>query len=540
MDMSNPDAAIKTVLEEVVPFRFLSSQERRSLLSELRMHRFSAGEVIFRRRDGGDQVYLVALGLVETIDDSVDPPIRVNRITQGRYFGERSCLFNRPRDSTVEAVEETVLYSLSGSSFLDLIHSSRSFAQSLGSILREKQDIFAAFDTFLALLVQGIAHGSIDIRKLLPKYLDLEPALHPGAKSSEINFSAMSYAISRLPENVTRNFVYLLADDIPYEFSSPERRFLLVPTAARRRNVWEMLPGKSLVMLRNGISDLVDFVTCLCVYAVEARKIRKKIADPAVLRVLEKYNDDMPGESEAKKLLEGLPFSEDEIAGLEAIWGDDAPVRLLQAVCHREVLHIDIRRQTQSYNARKTDVWTYQVGNAARQLLGVDPSDLPESVHVHIISSNTHSVTNCLNPFIIEHTGEILSWARKMNHPLVNQEWHNEQDLAYALSREFMDEHPELAAVRQTEDEWGIVRLHETVSTGIQVQLIDLKCLKGYALDPDIGPFPGRNQGACYQYRLCFWRAGRGDNQEFNYAFREASVEHKCVGKGRCSSRESR
>ena len=483
------DERIRQILEEEIPFLFLSTDERNTLLPKLKKARLQAGTSVFEQGDSGDQVFLLVEGLVETVDPSIEPPARINRITAGRYFGERSSLFDQPRDFSVRVVDEALLYALEGEEFLKILHTSRSFAQSFGSILREKQGIFDAFDAFLAFLHQGVQAGGLDLRKLIPLYLQLEPALHQGANAGDIDFAALKYAVTRLPENITRNFVYLLTDDIPYEYSEPDSRFISVPTDARRRNIWEMLPGKSLVLLRNGLSDLADFITCLCLYAVEARKLRKMIDDPDKLLTIDRYLDEMVT-GDPRELGRSISLSKDEVEGLITVWGNDMPVRLRQIAFHREAVNIDIRRQTQSYNSRRTDIWTHQIGDATRQLLGYEPSDLPEEIGVHIISSNTHSVTKCLNPLLTEYTSSIKDWAEETRHPAVSGEWSNEQDLVYAVSDDYMIAHPDFAAERPLESDWGILRLRETVSTGIEVQLVDLQKLIGQSLDVRIGQPP--------------------------------------------------
>ncbi len=372
------DPLVTKILEDEIPFRFLSATERGTLLSDLDMLSIEAGGTVFEQESTDKEVYLLVSGLVETVDTKTNPPLRINRITSGRYFGERSCLFDQPRDFTVTAIEDSKLYAIKGEIFLEFVHTSRSFAQSLGSILREKQGIFDAFDTFSAALGQGGASGSIDIRRLLPLYQQLNPALHPGVNAP-----------------------------------------------------W------------------IDFVTCLCLYAVEVRKIRKRISDPGTLLSIDEYlcgSDNRVG-----GLPDGMPFKKSEADGIASVWGDDMVSRLRQIAFHREAVHVDIRRQTQSYNSRRTDIWTRQVGDATRELLGHHPSDLPPEVRVHIISSNTHSVTNCLNPFLSEHSLRILEWARESKHPDALDRWENSRDLVYAVSRDYMLAHPELSVSPQVE-----------------------------------------------------------------------------------------
>ncbi|NBC29229.1 MAG: hypothetical protein GVY29_04465 [Spirochaetes bacterium] len=67
----------------------------------------------------------------------------------------------------------------------------------------------------------------------------LEPALHPLAGEHDIHIRA-------------------LTDEVPGSFGDPDQLFTRVSSSARRRDVWEMLPGKNMVLLRNGSSDLID------------------------------------------------------------------------------------------------------------------------------------------------------------------------------------------------------------------------------------------------------------------------------------------
>ena len=481
-DRSTPKHDIDELVREVIPFRFLAPAGRIALAHSLKKRTIPAGDTVYELGDLDSDIYLLAGGVVETLDTRHDPAIRLNRIEPGHYFGERATLFEIPREYTLRAVEDSVVYALSGDEFLELIHSSRSFAQAFGAILREKQRIFDAFDQFIAELMRGIGNGSIDIRRLLPLYRILEPALHPGANVPEIDFPALKYAVSRLPKNVTRNFIYLLTDDLLFEFSMPDATFVSIPTSARRRNVWEMLPGKSMVLLRDGLSDLIDFVTCLCLYAVEAVKIRKRIADPSLFLNL--------GRS---KSLATLPFTDAERTGLRHVWGKATTVRLEELTRHREAIYIDIRRQTQAYSSRRTDLWTKNISAATRKLLGCDPGELPEDTSVHVISSNTHSVTNCLNPFFVEHANEIVDWAKETDHPAAQVSLKNDMDAVYAVSREYLASHGELLRNELGGSKWGMAKLTETVSTGIEVQLIDLSRLAGARLDPELGSIPAYN-----------------------------------------------
>src|SRR5205807_259515 len=90
--------------------------------------------------------------------------------------------------------------------------------------------------------------------------------------------------------NITRTYLLFLTDNLPALYSQPNRTFRPVPSSpARRRAAYEMTAGKDLVLLRDGLSDLIDLLTCLCLYVVEARKLRKRLHTASHLLALQEH-----------------------------------------------------------------------------------------------------------------------------------------------------------------------------------------------------------------------------------------------------------
>lgn len=482
---------VASVFEQVIPFRFLTQQEKRELAAHVTCREYDSGELIVAQGDADDDsVYVLSRGSVETIDEHDDTAQRAGIIEAGHYFGEREPLFREPRRYAVRALEPVTCYVVPGDRFLALISESRAFAQALGTLLRDKQGIFEAFDRFKVELIRAVNQGYVSMDRLIPYYLELEPALHPLVRSeTHIDFGGLRYAVRRLPENVTRTFAFLLIDEIPESYRNPDRFFPAVRTPARRRDVWEMLPGKVMVLLRNGFSDLMDLITNLCLYAVEARKIRSRVKTPDALSTIRAYLERLEVHTERAEgeLLLRLGFTEQEIAGLEGVWPDRTIETLYEIACHREMFSIDVRRQRNNYNSRSLELWTDQVGNATETLVGFQPSALPAEVRVHIISSNTHSVTNCLNPWFAAHMDQVCAWAEAEGHPYMDLEWDNPYDRLYGLARDYFAAFPgEAEASREAERRCGVLRLEETASTGVQVQLIDVSRLHEHSVDPGV------------------------------------------------------
>ncbi|WP_319415964.1 cyclic nucleotide-binding domain-containing protein [Marispirochaeta aestuarii] len=491
--MSSLHGDLELLFERTIPFRFLPLAERQKLAGNMDRRVYVQGETVLAHGISlYPEFFFVQSGSVGVYDPRL-PDLRNNLIPAGSYFGERGVLFKEAYRFDFIAEEETICYAVPAQVFLGILRSSRAFAQALGSILLDKQGIFAEFSSFSAEIMRAVNRGFLDIRGLLRHYRELEPALHPLLRSHEIDFGALLYAVRRLPENVTRNHTYLLTDDLPTEFSEPELFFTAIESKARRRDIWEMLPGKSMVLLRSGMSDMVDIITLLCLYAVEAVKIRSRLHDPFSIRLVEEgklqqhQNPEKTAEIESS-LLEQLDFSPPEIEGLKSVWPRAVLPRLSEIVRHRESINIDFRRHVTTFHRHRSQAWTHQVADAAKELLGFEPADLPEDVPVYIISSNDHSVANCLNPDPRRYGDQILQWGKEIRHPYTENAWENTEDLIYAMGPDFWRAHPGLE--RCNELECGLLRLSDTASTGIQVQLVNIAALKLDALDRSI-PRPG-------------------------------------------------
>ena len=444
--------------------------------------------MVFRQGDTDDSVYLVAEGAVEIVESRRGMDELVTVVGSRTYFGEWEAIFHEPRSSGARARTACRLFAVGGDDFRRLLHASPFCAQGFATILRDNQGVFSAFDRFTARLYKEADEGHINIDGLLPLYRALHPAIHGGAvEEHRLDGAALQYAVRRLPENLTRCFAFLLVDEFPPAFDDAGRLFPVIESSARRRDIWEMMPGKNMVLLRNGRSDMTDLITCLCLYATEARKIRERLVRADMVASLRAYLDgDMP-DTDDRTFLGTLPFSSRETTGICAAWPGETVRRLYEICRHREMFSIDVRKQRQNYNIRRGEFWTAEVARVTRELTGHDPSDIPPERGVHIVSSNTHSLTNCLNPWFQTEGHRVLQWGEEQGHEALHGEWKHPGDQVYALARDFFLARPEAAGeARETGAACGQLWLDRTASTGIQVQLIDLEQLHHRNYDPGV------------------------------------------------------
>lgn len=499
-------------LREVIPFRFVRGEALALLAERCRSVDFAAGAFLMEQGDESDRTTFVLLeGLVEVVDGPGDRAVRVSTIEPFHYFGEWEAVFGGPRVYGIRAVGDCRCLAIAADDLNELITGDVAFAQALANILRERQGIFRGFELFDAELTRGIGYGHISIQKLVPLYQALAPALHPHANDPErLDVGALDYAVRRLPHNISATFAFLIRDELPSVYQRPDEFFPAILTDARRRAVWEILPGKNLFLTRTGESDITDFITCLCVYAVEARKIRRRIYDVKGVGPIRDFLD-APGGGDPAALWAALGFDRAEADGLTRIWGGQAARRLWEIVNHREMFSIDVRTKQSAYNLKDFARWSKQISQATAELTGRDPGDLPDEVDVHIVSSNTHSVTNCLNPWYADNAAAIAAWAEETGHPVYRERWETPTDCLYAIARDYFKAHPgSEAAMLAAERANGSIRLGATASTGIEVEVIDLDSIRGKAIDP----------------LLPVWRGGRRTLVvNIDYAFGE-QAEH--------------
>lgn len=491
------NSPVEDFLLTVHPFRFLPRHLRQGVAAAGRMMEAAAGTVLYRRGDDDPSVWIIISGEVELAESRQGDGAPVLVLSEGRYFGEWEAIFRQTRRYTAYVRRDCRCVVLPDTVFRQALRDSPACAQGFGTVFRHDRGIFAAFDRFVAHVQQQADSGHITMETLLPLYRALAPAIHPGAREDfRLDTAGLLYAVRRLPENITTTFALLLVDEIPPAFDDSSVELRRISSAARRRDVREMMPGKDLVLLRSGRSDLIDLLTCLCLYAMEARKIRERIVGSGMARLLE---DDSPAGSSPHgdsrdDILAHLSFSSRESRGLVEVWGAHTTQRLREIVRHREMFSVHLRRQRRTQTVRRGEVWTAAVAAATRELTGGDPVDLPQERGVHIVSSNAHSVTNCLNPWFHRNAPQVLEWAASSSRETRDappEGWEHQMDRLYSLARAYFLTHEEdhQEALR-TGERAGQVRVQETAGTGIQVQLIDLSRLAGQQYDPHVLPVP--------------------------------------------------
>ncbi|MFT5680912.1 MAG: hypothetical protein ACI8RZ_001818, partial [Myxococcota bacterium] len=462
------------MLAHTIPFLYLSSTAQASLADRMELRRYAPDDWIVRAGERSREVFLLADGEVGFRSDGVQASV----LQPGHFFGERAALFDAPRQQGGQAIGVVHLYVLSAVDFLRLIEENPPFRVSLARSLTVKQGIFQGYRSLWAEILRLVDSEGFLLSELVAHYCALHPALHPLLHSDRIDTDALSYAVARLPEDVTRTNTWFLTAHLSPLYTDPDTKFDPLRTHARRRSAWRQMPGKTLILLRDGISDITDLLTCLCAYAVEARKIRLRCRSSEMLVALKGRQG---SEDSALVALSGL--TEPELSALRRIWPDDLWDRIHDILLHHEDIALDCDFQIDNYNASAAERWAREIRDVACWLVDLEDPEL----RVHIVSSNTHSVGNCLSAYIARRREEILAWGREHRPADVEGSWADESDLLYVLARHYIEATP---GARETciaeEREAGHYRLRTTAFTGIAVDIIDAMQIEPTCCDPAI------------------------------------------------------
>lgn len=111
---------VRTVLLTVPLFSAMSPEELERLAGLARPRAYRKGEIVFLETDPGDSLHIVASGCVRVyrVREYDGREKTLSLFQPGEFFGEMAILDERPRSATAQAVEDTVLLTISKQDFL--------------------------------------------------------------------------------------------------------------------------------------------------------------------------------------------------------------------------------------------------------------------------------------------------------------------------------------------------------------------------------------------------------------------------------------
>ena len=160
--------------------------------------------------------------------------------------------------------------------------------------------------------------------------------------NEEIDFSAYTYALSRLPIDVLETYIFILVNRQPRILNLNDKLGNIgvekVKCIARMRDIYKYLDGKNVIICRDMESDVLDFISNICIYYIESKKLRNRIYSPITLNQLAKAKGNF---EEAYKVLitkTGMNIYDDEKAILKTVFGNSFAEKLINFVLIIKIL----------------------------------------------------------------------------------------------------------------------------------------------------------------------------------------------------------
>ena len=131
----------RETLEKVPLFQGADSVFLSSLIMALKPVVFQAGDLVIRKGESGRELYLIAFGEVEVLDDAGNVTAT---LVEGDFFGEISLLTCEPRNATVRAKTYCDCFVLDKSEFARVLRERPQFRKSMMDIAQARYNITCA------------------------------------------------------------------------------------------------------------------------------------------------------------------------------------------------------------------------------------------------------------------------------------------------------------------------------------------------------------------------------------------------------------
>lgn len=465
------------LLNRIFPFSYLTLKEKQDLIQNSQFVNFEKGDMICEANstDDIDRLFLLLEGNVKVI---VNKNI-IGKIESPSYFGERAVLFNQARKADIQAQNRVNCMIIDGDTLRKHIHTNINFRYSFSSILRHKHKLFGNYDGFIHLLMQMKDEKRFFVLELLEDYKLLLPSLHSRCTDEAIDFSVLSYVISRFPQQLHILNELILVLDLPSQYESIKDKISITAVVQSKRSFYEILPGRILVVLRDDLTDYIDIMTKLCAFLVESTKIRERLlSKPSSIQLLTKhYYADQTEKIKCKKKIGELPFSANELKALKSLYGQALFDRLYENFYQNSEIQVRTSFTKVRYYSDRSELWIEQI--VKLMTTGFSELFLSGEYNIHIVSSNTHSVLNCLSPWVHLNANTMVDRSEYA-------ELSNPTDQLYAGIKKLIKNNPDLKRERASiEKEHGIFHLDNSNLKSIEVDVIDLGRLTKN-IDPDL------------------------------------------------------
>jgi hypothetical protein len=488
------DEKYKNILNEsfdkIHPLIYLSQDQRKAIRDNIIIERFDQKVVLYSGMeadyDPGEWACFILLeGEIHIFNNKHTFQELINSVT---FFGYDGPIFQK-RLSTVLVEKNSVIGIITQKEFLQLIYPFSKFATFLSRNIRYKDKVLDDLQTFKNFVLASVDKGPVEIFKMLELYKKVNSCLHTKANSDELDITAWTYALNRLPENIIETYIFILITKPPKILAlNEELSKSLLPkvfTNARNRDCYKYLDGKDVIIVRELETDVLDFVSNMCIHIIESTKLRRFISSPITISKIFQAKDDFNSTIQVLMNATGIYISENESHILKGVFGNKLAEKLIHLCLNNQDVSISVSKDLLT-DKDTVETWIQNLWEVTRKVLNVNSSvDEIEDLVVDIVQGSKKTLLACISPHMYKHKDEILAWAKENNIKLKTTVFFNETDKLIAYSFYWYLTFPEKQKESDQMDiEHGIVTIRTTFGTGVKVLVINVNKLDPKFIDP--------------------------------------------------------
>jgi hypothetical protein len=328
--------------------------------------------------------------------------------------------------------------------------------------------------------------ADVRVRSLEEVHANMGSSLHPDARSSSPDMSALIYSSLRLPACIVTVDSVVLGQSqevfLEKGIGDMEAWTPAVAKARRRRCFYD---GKrTLACYVASRSDIDDIVPLLTAFQIEWNKIHRLLQGEQVQEFLQNPHETEEGMAVFAR---GIGVDLDDLLRLRDVWEQDFWEMLRSIARERKDLRIRLLRGTLRDYRRATQLWWDRVEKEKPDLLGRP---------VYFVSSNAHSMINLLTGFALRNEAELLRFLEQPECSELRAEWtdieaeeipSSRENFLYYVLKKYVRTPAGVALGEQrrlAESEIGVLRVQSEYGFDVQVQIAELNALRPDWMDP--------------------------------------------------------
>ena len=479
---------LKESFDKIYPLFYLDREQRKFILEKITIRRITQRTKLYsENEDAACAAFILLEGEIHIFKNDFTFLDLINDVS---LFGYDGPIFQKRMTTTI-AESGTILGVIKRRDFLNVIHPCSQFGSYLSRNIRNKDKILDPLKSFKNFVLSCVERGPIDFIKLIDLYKKINPCIHQKCNSEEIDFSAYTYALSRLPIDVIETYIFILVNRQPRILNLNDKLGNIgvekVKCIARMRDIYKYLDGKNVIICRDMESDVLDFISNICIYYIESKKLRNRIYSPITLNQLAKAKGNF---EEAYKVLitkTGMNIYDDEKAILKTVFGNSFAEKLINLCLNYQDISLSINKSP-VLDKDSVEFWTQNLWNTVKQLFSEDiEMDEIDDLYVDIFQGSKRTLLFCVSPHMYANKDEILEWAKNNNIKTKTQNFLTENDKLIAYSYYYYLANPAKAEEKEKMNkEHGIIYIEKTFGTGVGLVLIDVNKLNPKYVDPEI------------------------------------------------------